>query len=97
MKKKTQKDFNEEVIKKIQELATEITKIHTLIKGIKLKQSMFDPIQPHPIQNWSDIEHNDFPCLHDLCSQCHGTGRKANGEMCIHYLSCHCPKCSPRF
>lgn len=34
-------------------------------------------------------------CLHDNCSSCHGTGRKADGSMCIHMISCPCPKCSP--
>lgn len=37
------------------------------------------------------------PCLHDGCSQCLGTGKKRDGSMCIHYLSCPCPKCSPQF
>jgi hypothetical protein len=35
-------------------------------------------------------------CLHEGCPDCHGTGRKADGTMCIHSLSCPCPKCSPR-
>lgn len=34
------------------------------------------------------------PCLHDQCQSCHGTGLKLTGEMCIHYLSCNCPKCT---
>ena len=34
------------------------------------------------------------PCLHDGCSQCHGTGLKFDGTVCIHNLSCTCPKCS---
>lgn len=36
-------------------------------------------------------------CLHDGCPDCGGTGRKEDGTMCIHYLSCPCPKCTPRF
>jgi hypothetical protein len=36
------------------------------------------------------------PCMHDNCSQCHGTGKKDNGEICVHMISCPCPKCSPR-
>ena len=35
------------------------------------------------------------PCLHDGCTQCAGTGRKADGEICVHMLSCPCPKCTP--
>jgi hypothetical protein len=37
------------------------------------------------------------PCMHDSCPECHGTGIKANGGMCIHNISCPCPKCSPTF
>ena len=36
-------------------------------------------------------------CLHDACPDCHGTGKKHDGTMCIHFLSCPCPKCTPRF
>jgi hypothetical protein len=31
-------------------------------------------------------------CLHDACPDCKGTGRKKNGEMCVHWISCPCPK-----
>ena len=34
------------------------------------------------------------PCLHAGCSQCHGSGRKKNGEICAHMLSCPCERCS---
>lgn len=37
------------------------------------------------------------PCLHDQCSECHGTGLTAFGGICIHSISCPCPKCSPTF
>lgn len=36
------------------------------------------------------------PCMHDNCGQCHGTGIKLDGSMCVHMISCPCPKCSPR-
>lgn len=36
------------------------------------------------------------PCLHNACTQCHGTGVKLDGSACIHMISCPCPKCSPR-
>lgn len=34
-------------------------------------------------------------CIHDACTQCHGTGLKSDGSYCIHGVSCPCPKCSP--
>jgi hypothetical protein len=35
-------------------------------------------------------------CLHDSCPECRGTGQKSNGlVMCVHFISCPCPKCSP--
>ena len=36
-------------------------------------------------------------CLHDSCPECVGTGRKKDGTMCIHHISCPCPRCSPSF
>lgn len=35
-------------------------------------------------------------CLHDSCPECHGTGTRRNGNMCVHNISCPCPKCTPR-
>lgn len=35
------------------------------------------------------------PCLHDSCTECFGTGIKRDGSMCIHGISCPCPKCTP--
>jgi hypothetical protein len=37
-----------------------------------------------------------YPCLHDACPQCRGTGRSVLG-ICIHNISCSCPKCSPTY
>jgi hypothetical protein len=37
------------------------------------------------------------PCLHERCPLCHGTGVRLDGSMCIHHLSCSCPKCTPRY
>lgn len=37
------------------------------------------------------------PCLHDSCTQCHGTGIKKDGTSCVHMISCPCPKCSPKY
>jgi len=35
------------------------------------------------------------PCMHDQCTECIGTGIRNNGEGCVHWISCKCPKCSP--
>lgn len=40
---------------------------------------------------WKEKEES-VPCRHDECTQCYGTGVKINGERCVHYLSCNCPK-----
>jgi len=37
----------------------------------------------------------DEKCLHNGCSQCHGTGIKKNGEICVHMISCPCKNCNP--
>ena len=37
------------------------------------------------------------PCLHDSCPDCLGTGVRRDGGMCIHGISCPCPKCTPYF
>ncbi len=41
-------------------------------------------------QNWR-------PCLHDSCPDCLGTGVKRIGGMCVHGISCPCPKCTPYY
>lgn len=33
------------------------------------------------------------PCLHDQCPNCLGTGKSKFG-LCIHSISCDCPKCT---
>jgi hypothetical protein len=35
------------------------------------------------------------PCLHDQCPECVGTGVRRDGGICVHGISCPCPKCSP--
>ena len=37
-------------------------------------------------ENWQ-------PCMHDTCPNCLGTGIRKDGGMCIHGISCPCPKC----
>ncbi len=34
------------------------------------------------------------PCLHDSCQTCHGTGISVFGGVCVHGISCDCPKCA---
>lgn len=37
-------------------------------------------------------------CLHKSCDECGGTGRKkSDGTTCVHYISCPCERCTPRF
>lgn len=43
----------------------------------------------------SDFKKERSDCLHDSCSECHGTGRRKNGQICIHMISCPCKKCTP--
>lgn len=44
-----------------------------------------------------NIDSNWRPCMHDQCTECHGTGVKTNGSPCIHMINCPCPKCTPTF
>ena len=41
-------------------------------------------------------QYNWQPCMHDSCTECVGTGVKRDGTMCVHGISCQCPKCTPR-
>lgn len=43
------------------------------------------------------IDSEGSVCLHTLCNECGGTGQKQDGSCCVHYLSCPCNKCTPRF
>lgn len=47
-----------------------------------------NPIKKQNNNNWQ-------PCLHDGCPECLGTGIKKDGSICIHHISCPCPKCTP--
>lgn len=51
----------------------------------------------HYTQVWDNYKTNKKQeCLHDQCPECHGTGVKKDGTPCIHYISCPCPKCTPK-
>lgn len=54
------------------------------------QQQHLDNIKNGRINNWQ-------PCMHDSCPECVGTGIKSDGSMCIHMISCPCPKCTPTF
>jgi len=62
------------------------------IEGIKKNQHLLNSEKNIQIPNviWR-------PCLHDTCSSCFGTGMKSDGSMCVHYISCTCPKCAPYY
>ena len=45
------------------------------------------------VEKLKDKQH----CLHDGCPDCFGTGVKEDGSPCIHWISCPCPKCTPKF
>jgi hypothetical protein len=49
-----------------------------------------DRVQKQQDYNWR-------PCMHDSCPECLGTGIKHDGSMCVHYISCPCPKCTPTY
>ncbi len=43
----------------------------------------------------NSYEHSFWqPCLHDQCPECIGTGIRRDGSICVHGISCPCPKCS---
>ena len=43
---------------------------------------------------WGGRGSEQQQCLHQSCGDCNGTGRKKNGGMCIHMISCPCPRCT---
>ncbi len=54
--------------------------------------------QRQHLERLNGAQNNNWrPCMHDACPECVGTGIKANGGPCIHYISCPCPKCSPTY
>ena len=50
---------------------------------------------PRKYNPWNLFVETDRPCLHKACPECHGTGVKYNGQLCVHMLSCPCPSCTP--
>ena len=59
-------------------------------------------IEKQAAKNWGQINREDKiekakGCLHLACPECHGTGVKKSGQICVHHISCPCPKCTPYF
>ena len=42
---------------------------------------------------WSRGRTREIDCLHNQCTSCWGTMVKANGEPCIHMITCGCARC----
>ncbi len=60
------------------------------------KEKYEEELKKKQEEHLKHIQNNQYwsPCLHDSCPECIGTGIKKNGSMCVHMLSCLCPKCS---
>ena len=44
---------------------------------------------------WAAPYRSAADCLYLTCTRCGGTGRDSLGRMCVHAMSCPCPKCTP--
>ena len=75
--------------------------------GVKLEDCMLEtdktrtdiwkhPANPQPYFLGIDYAKEVDKCLHKNCPECHGNGVKLNGEICIHMISCPCPRCTLR-
>ena len=54
--------------------------------------------QKEHLDNVYNLQNKNWrPCLHDSCPDCLGTGIKRDGGICIHGISCPCPKCTPYY
>lgn len=50
---------------------------------------------PTQYQQLEGLQLNGSKCLHSNCPHCGGTGNRRDGlGMCIHGISCNCPKCT---
>ncbi len=54
------------------------------------QEAHLNNVQGNQNANWR-------PCMHDACTECLGTGIRHDGSICIHGISCPCPKCTPSF
>ena len=76
----------------IHELEALLDRVEELLEKVKAnRQALLVELM-----RMDDVDSGGF-CLHDNCSICGGTGRRRDGlGMCIHSISCSCPKCSIR-
>jgi len=67
--------------------------------GMTLKEWDAAVLGQHVVtQSFTQQPIKSDPCLHTQCPTCKGTGFNIQtGEMCVHFISCPCPKCSPRY
>jgi hypothetical protein len=76
-------------------------RLYRTLKKKKLAEMLYEAnklLNQFSNQNYYITTTNEIPpifCMHDNCLSCHDTGVKVNGSMCIHHISCPCPKCSP--
>lgn len=75
---------------------TTITTTSTTIDR-KLYEDDLKRRQQEHLDNITNNRLNTFwqPCMHDSCPECIGTGVRRDGSMCVHMISCNCPKCTP--
>lgn len=63
-----------------------------------LEPDYFEDEEDKRLERWrksnNKYGNNIKECLHKSCPECKGTGKKKNGEMCIHMISCPCPRCN---
>lgn len=62
-----------------------------------MKEDLFKELVESLEEALNMIKEEKQICLHDECTECNGTGRKKDGTICLHFISCPCPKCTPRF
>lgn len=74
-----------------------INQTTTSINREEYEKQLAETQRRHLEQIKARKERNWRPCMHDQCNQCHGTGVKWDGSLCIHLISCPCPKCSPSY
>jgi hypothetical protein len=67
-------------------------------QGYKSTQEISDTMKDflESLKKRSLPENGETPCLHMSCIECLGTGKKRDGSICIHMISCNCQKCSPQ-
>jgi len=54
----------------------------------------FDVSIEGSMEMWKNMKEENRQCLHQQCSSCRGTGIKKDKSVCVHMISCPCPKCS---